>query len=146
MRLLSWKFAQTESRNNMKKYYVLISRVYERIISQNTRKGMKFPFIPNMEILKRLRIFSRVILGSMFTSNTNRQYVYAFCYQRVLYAYCNQEFRSWVNDALVYLKETLFSLTKQCFQLLLTVPGTSASAERSFSKWKLVKLYAFTVQ
>jgi hypothetical protein len=43
MRLLSWKFAQTESRNNMKKYYVLISRVYERIISQNTRKGMKFP-------------------------------------------------------------------------------------------------------
>jgi hypothetical protein len=31
-------------RNNMKKYYVLISRVYERNISQNTRQGMKFPF------------------------------------------------------------------------------------------------------
>ena len=31
-------------RSNIKKYYVLISRVYERIIIQNTRKGMKFPF------------------------------------------------------------------------------------------------------
>jgi hypothetical protein len=29
-------------RNNMKKYYVLISRVYERNISQNKRQGMKF--------------------------------------------------------------------------------------------------------
>ena len=33
-------------RNNMKKYYVLISRVYERIISQNTRgKGWRFHLI-----------------------------------------------------------------------------------------------------
>ena len=31
-------------RNNMKKYYVLISRAYERNISQNKRQGMKFPF------------------------------------------------------------------------------------------------------
>ena len=39
--LLKWI---KQLRNNMKKYYVLISRVYERIISQNTHKGMKFPF------------------------------------------------------------------------------------------------------
>lgn len=52
-----------------------------------------------------------------------------------------KEIRS-VNDALVYLKsrsETLFPLTRRCFRLLLTVPVTSESAERSFSKLKLVK-------
>ena len=51
------------------------------------------------------------------------RYAYAFCYQRVLCAYCNQEIRS-VNDTLVYLKsqsEKLFPLTRRCFQLLLTV-------------------------
>ena len=46
------------------------------------------------------------------------------------------------TKCLVYLKslsETLFPLTGRCFRLLLTVPVTSASAERSFSKLKLVK-------
>ena len=49
------------------------------------------------------------------------RYAYAFCYQNVLYANCNQEIRS-VNDALVYLKsrsEKLFPLTRRCFQLLI---------------------------
>ena len=53
----------------------------------------------------------------------------------------HKEIRS-VNDILVYLKtrsETLFPLTRRCFKLLLTVPVTSASAEHSFSKLKLVK-------
>ena len=47
-----------------------------------------------------------------------------------------------VRNTLEYLKphsKTLFPLTRQCFKLLLTVPVTSASAERSFSKLKLVK-------
>ena len=33
----------------------------------------------------------------------------------------------------------LFPLTERCYQLLLTVPITSASSERSFSKLKLIK-------
>jgi hypothetical protein len=47
-----------------------------------------------------------------------------------------------VNDALVFLKslnKNLFPLTRRCFRFLLTVPITSATAERSFSKLKLVK-------
>ena len=33
----------------------------------------------------------------------------------------------------------LFPLTERCYQLLLTVPITSASSDRSFSKLKLIK-------
>lgn len=57
------------------------------------------------------------------------------------------EIRS-VNDALTYLKsktESLFPLTRRCFRLLLTIPITSASAERSFSKLKLVKTFMRSV-
>ena len=53
----------------------------------------------------------------------------------------HEEIRS-DNDVLLYLKsrsETLFPLTRRCFRLLLTVPVTTASAERSFSRLKLVK-------
>ena len=47
-----------------------------------------------------------------------------------------------VRSTLEYLKshnKTFFPLIRQCFKLLLTVPVTSASAKRSFSKLKLVK-------
>ena len=63
------------------------------------------------------------------------RYAYAFCYQRVLCAYCNQEIRS-VNDALVYLKsrsEKLFPLTRGCFQLLLTVRPITRNMSQSSS-------------
>ena len=50
-----------------------------------------------------------------------------------------------VRNKLEYLKshgKTLLRLTRQHFKILLTVPVTSASAERSFSKLKLVKRVA----
>ena len=79
--------------------------------SQNNDTPIKEPkFAPKPSYIP-------LLCSQIFTCSTIYMHM-PFADQRVLYAYCNQEIRS-VNDALVYLKtrsETLFPLTRRCFQ------------------------------
>ncbi len=60
------------------------------------------------------------------------------------YCYQNKAGITTTEKAVVYANQfrSLFSLTEKCHQLLHTVPITSASCERSFTKSKLIKTHA----